>query len=142
SRLMAEWERQFAAKAQDYNDNQNENHRVLGVRGQFADIWRKIGKLKKALWDGQPLVGEQPREILMDLIAHCFLTIAMMDADPGDGTPEQPAVLTTEREGGNVHLAGDLPWALTSSGNMLSPDAQESRLWPRCGRERCTVHAM
>jgi hypothetical protein len=77
--LMSEWFHGFLQKARDYNDNQNENHRVLGTRGQFADIWRKIGKLKKALWDGQPLVGEQPREILMDLIAHCFLTIAMMD---------------------------------------------------------------
>ena len=81
SRLLPEWVDQFLLKAEDYNDNQNENHRVLGVKGQFADIWRKIGKLKKALWHDEPLVGEQPREILMDLVAHCLLTIELMDRE-------------------------------------------------------------
>lgn len=126
--LLSEWFAQFCRKAADYNDNENENHRQLGVQGQFADIWRKIGKLKKALWDGYSLVGEQPREILMDLIAHCFLTIAMMDSNPGDGGPSAPAVM----------VAGE-PW----QGRIKAqPKAEEDRLWPNCGRERCVVHAM
>lgn len=69
-------------KAADYNGSLvpgMENADVLGVRGQYADIWRKIAKLKKALWDGEELTGEQPREILLDLIGHAFLTIDMLD---------------------------------------------------------------
>lgn len=55
------------------------NADVLGEKGQFAEIWRKVGPLKRALWDGLELTREQPREILMDLIGHCLLTIEMLD---------------------------------------------------------------
>lgn len=82
--LLGEFARHAKEKAADYDGSDGEeNHRVLGVRGQFADIWRKIGKLKNALWDGRTLKGEQPREILMDLIGHAFLTIAMLDRAAG-----------------------------------------------------------
>lgn len=57
------------------------NHRALGAAGQFADIWRKVGPLKRALWDGQQLPRESPREILMDLVGHCLLTVAMIDRE-------------------------------------------------------------
>lgn len=60
---------------QHYGDNHNE----LGVRGQFADIWRKIKPLKRALWDGETLTRESPRQICLDLIGHCLLTILMLD---------------------------------------------------------------
>lgn len=81
--LVAEWWELYESKALDYNDGPAENHRVLGIRGQFSDLWRKMGKLKKAIWDGKPLATEQPREILMDQISHCFLMIAMMDDEEG-----------------------------------------------------------
>lgn len=54
-------------------------HQTLGPAGQFADIWRKVGPLKLALWEGKTLPREGPREICMDLIGHCLLTIAMLD---------------------------------------------------------------
>jgi hypothetical protein len=64
----------FAQKSLDYGDAADE----LGVRAQFVDINRKIRKLKRALWDGEELVGEQPVEILDDLIAHCLLAREML----------------------------------------------------------------
>jgi hypothetical protein len=81
--LLPEWWNLFVAKAADYNDGPAENHKVLGIKGQFGDMWRKVGKLKKALWDGKPLATEQPREITFDLISHCLLTVAMMDEEEG-----------------------------------------------------------
>lgn len=57
-----------------------DNHRELGLPGQYADIWRKIKPLKRALWDGDTAgFKESPREICLDLIGHCLLTIAMLD---------------------------------------------------------------
>ena len=56
-----------------------DNHSELGLPGQFSDIYRKIGPLKRALWEGKTLAREQPREICLDLIGHCLLTIAMLD---------------------------------------------------------------
>lgn len=130
--LLPEFWGRFAEKAADYNDNGNENHRQLGVRGQFADIWRKIGKLKKALWEGRQLVGEQPREILMDLIAHCFLTIAVIDGD----NPIGPVDMTSEE------FAQAYRQAAAQMPSRVMVAANEDRLWPSCGRERCVAHAM
>lgn len=48
---------------------------VLGAKGQYADMNRKMGKLKHTLWDGHEAVGETEEEMLMDLIGHCLLTI-------------------------------------------------------------------
>jgi hypothetical protein len=73
--LLPEWSLHFTNKNIDYADDANR----LGTKGAFVDIYRKVGKLKRAIWDGQELQGEQPREILIDLIGHCFLTIASMD---------------------------------------------------------------
>lgn len=68
----------FLEKSKDYGD---ESHEFMGAVGQFSDIYRKIIKLKRALVDGVELQGEQPVEILMDLVAHCWLTIAMLERD-------------------------------------------------------------
>lgn len=84
------WLQRFEEKAADYNDTGDlpfEPHTVLGIRGQFADLWRKVWKLKRALWDGQKLKGEQPIEIIDDLIAHLFLTrdlLVMEIPTPGE----------------------------------------------------------
>lgn len=69
-----------------------EAHRELGVRGQFSDIWRKIAPLKRALWEGEELPKEQPREICLDLIGHAILTIMMLDElDETDHYVERPS---------------------------------------------------
>lgn len=54
------------------------NANVLGPAGQFADIWRKIGPLRRSLWDGRELTREQPEEICLDLIGHLLLTVDML----------------------------------------------------------------
>jgi hypothetical protein len=62
------------------------NHRALGPKGQFGDIWRKIAPLKRALWDGIDLPREGAREILADLIGHALLTMEMLDHEvPREG---------------------------------------------------------
>lgn len=61
----------FLEKNQGYG-NTSEH---LGARGQYADMHRKMGKLKHTLWDGNPAVGESIEEMCMDLIGHAALTI-------------------------------------------------------------------
>lgn len=74
-REMPLWVDRFIAASVHYGDT---NADVLGPAGQFADIWRKIGPLKRALWEGQTLTREGVDEILRDLIGHSFLTLEMM----------------------------------------------------------------
>ena len=65
----------FIRKNREYG----ENAQTLGPKGQFADIWRKIAKLKTGLWEGKEdqLTSEGVDEILRDLIGHCLLTLSM-----------------------------------------------------------------
>lgn len=74
--LLPEWLEKFELANHDYG---NAPGAVLGVKGEFAEISRKTLKLKRALWDGVELIGEQPREILTDLIGHCYLAITRLD---------------------------------------------------------------
>lgn len=71
---MPQWADLFARKNADYGDGA----KVLGVRGQYADINRKMLKLKRALWDGELLEFEGADEVIMDLIGHLFLTLYMI----------------------------------------------------------------
>jgi hypothetical protein len=69
----------FNQRNADYRDADGfEPSEVLGIRGQFAELWRKVWKLKNALWDGREMVGESAEEILMDLMGHCALAIDMI----------------------------------------------------------------
>lgn len=64
----------FLKKNKDYGDSTyGDNAMRLGPRAQFVDIWRKVKKLKRAIWDGEDLTGEQPDEIFSDFIGHCLL---------------------------------------------------------------------
>lgn len=91
-RLLPEVKEHMYAGFQHYGDN----HVNLGIKGQFADIWRKIQPLKRALWEDRPLRWESPREICLDLIGHLLLTIRMIDqmsprGDHGMVAAEAPA---------------------------------------------------
>lgn len=93
SDLVPEFIKHQTEKAADYNESLVpgvENADVLGPRGQYAELWRKMAKLKKALWDGKPLNGEQPREVLLDFIGHCFLAIDMLDRQQMEEDPPMP----------------------------------------------------
>lgn len=96
--LVPEWKEKFLDKSMDYSSSDFSPHKILGEKGQFADIWRKIWKLKKGLWDGEDLRYEQPREILLDLIGHCFLAISEIDRTT-DAEP-QPATVEALKKAG------------------------------------------
>jgi len=76
SRILPDVVRHHAKAATHYPDS---NADVLGLAGQFGDIYRKIGPLKRAMWDKEELTREQPPEILRDLIGHCLLALQMYD---------------------------------------------------------------
>jgi hypothetical protein len=73
--IIPEFSARFIKASLHYGPN---NANVLGPAGQFADIWRKIGPLKRALWEGEELTRESAEEICMDLIGHLMLTIDML----------------------------------------------------------------
>lgn len=72
---LPDWIDEFARKNADYGDTSNH----LGARGQYAELWRKVGKLKRVMWDGKDLNFEQADEILRDLIGHCFLALLFLE---------------------------------------------------------------
>lgn len=84
--ILPEWKEMFLRKNMDYGDF----HITLGIAGQFVDMWRKIGKIRRSLWEGKPLVGEQPDEVLFDLAAHCFL--AALEYRRGNTRGDQPTL--------------------------------------------------
>lgn len=72
--LLLEWLSQFIEKNKGYKPGWD-----LGMSGEYAEIFRKTGKLHHSIWDGEKLEGEQPREVVMDLIGHCFLFLVHCD---------------------------------------------------------------
>jgi hypothetical protein len=72
--LVPEWRALFLRKNADYGDGAND----LGLKGQYAELNRKMTKLKRALWEGKTLTEEPPEEVILDLIGHLFLTLDMM----------------------------------------------------------------
>lgn len=62
----------FVAKSDGYGDDQEFD---LGAKAQFSEMNKKYKKLKHILWEGNPAVGEDVEEVLMDLIGHTLLTI-------------------------------------------------------------------
>ena len=65
----------FLQKNRDYGDGTMDEALKLGPKAQFVDMWRKIKKLKRALWDGEKLENESAGEIVMDFIGHGFLVL-------------------------------------------------------------------
>ena len=91
--LNHEWWRQFRAAYIEYGPGAADE---TGLAGQWGDLHRKVKKLKAPLWEGDEtrLTRETPRQVLMDLIGHCFLAIEMMDRGltPGrSSSPSEPA---------------------------------------------------
>ena len=79
----------FLQKVADYSNGEAVNWaNVLGDRGQFADIWRKVGKLQTGLWEGRELTGESVEEVVMDLIGHCLLILEMRTRNVGSDGAE------------------------------------------------------
>jgi hypothetical protein len=81
---LPQWAELFEAKNAGYQSSANDHFGPgkLGARGQYVELFRKMGKLHRALWDGEPLHGEAVDEVLMDLIGHCFLAIDALSNEP------------------------------------------------------------
>lgn len=75
--ILPEWQKLFLDKNAGYGDMADE----LGPKAQLVDIHRKVGKLKRALWDGKEIGEEDIREVTMDLIGHCFLLLHTLEND-------------------------------------------------------------
>jgi hypothetical protein len=67
----------YLRKSRDYGGNVMAMLK-LGPKASFVDLWRKVGKLKRCLWDGEPMQGEQTDEILMDCVGHILITLDEM----------------------------------------------------------------
>lgn len=67
------------------NEYGEEGANQLGLGGQYADINRKVLKLKRVMWDRESAEGwrEKPDEIMMDLIGHLLLSIQMYREETG-----------------------------------------------------------
>lgn len=89
--VLKEFLEGFEAKLAEYGNM----HTVLGVKAQFVDIHRKVGKLERAWWDDVDTSAwrEQPREIAMDLIGHLVLAVSLLDSTDFGKTslPDNPA---------------------------------------------------
>lgn len=85
STAIPEWAEHFLAKNADYGDQ----HAIIGLgpAAEFVGMWRKMFKLKKAIWEGAELNGEKAPEMLDDLIATCFLIKHLIALDEGTAEP-------------------------------------------------------
>jgi len=107
------WAELFARKNSEYGSGSAFD---LGERGQFSDIYRKIIKLKRAMWDEDEsvLTTEGVDEIIMDLIGHCFLTLEMRARKDAEKTNSfavnsvsiSPAMMTQDDFEAMVQKAG------------------------------------
>ncbi|HEY7418507.1 MAG TPA: hypothetical protein VH593_25225 [Ktedonobacteraceae bacterium] len=69
----------FRKKAEDHSGAPH--FMLLGAKGQFAEINKKFWKLYNAIWQDRDLRGEQPYEIVQDLIGHCLLMLWCLEDD-------------------------------------------------------------
>ena len=61
----------YLKKAKDYGGVSG----GLGPKAPFVDMWRKMIKLKRSLWEGEELQFEQPSEVLRDLIGTILIIL-------------------------------------------------------------------
>jgi hypothetical protein len=65
----------YLAKVKDYGGVSG----GLGPRAPFVDMWRKMIKLKRSLWEGHELKFEKPSEILKDMIGTVLNILVELD---------------------------------------------------------------
>lgn len=60
---------------------------ALGLAGQWGDLHRKVAKLKRSMWEGEPahLTRESEADILNDIIGHCLLALDMLGREMEGG---------------------------------------------------------
>jgi hypothetical protein len=90
----------------DQWEQEYQQERDLGLRGEFVGLYRKTRKLKTALWDRPtPPTGwrEGLRTILFEVIAHAFLMLCDWDREPAG----EDCIGCDE---GHTYEAGCLQW--------------------------------
>jgi hypothetical protein len=133
---LPEWARLFASKNAEYGAGNQASGTALGQRGQFADIWRKIGKLKTGIWDGNEdqLTSESVDEILLDLIGHCFLALHMRRQE--DQEKKTPGLsFTIIDDSGVVRLRSPLGGEGSSRISLKTLEEQHSRVKERLAQD-------
>lgn len=82
---VADW----SIKRQDYRDAFME----LGSKGQVSEIVRKVAKLKRGVWDGYELFGEDPEQIAKEIIPHCMMLVYLLRLEEGQHHGNQLSLL-------------------------------------------------
>jgi hypothetical protein len=80
--ILVEARDMWREKRGDYGDAFME----LGDKGQFSEIWRKVYKLKRSVWEGYELHGETPEQIAMELIPHCLMLVYLIRQERNGGS--------------------------------------------------------
>lgn len=77
-RLVREWSERFALGQAKYSEVEH-----LGPAGVFPDVNRKVGRIKRDVWEVMPLPeGAEPtREVILDVIGHLFLMLHLYDKE-------------------------------------------------------------
>lgn len=95
----------------------------LGLAGQWGDLHRKVAKLKRAMWEGDPsyLTRESMPEILQDIIGHCLLALEMVER--GLPVGRSPGASPTRTPGSAS------PSAASASGTDSASSASSEKPW-------------
>lgn len=82
--LQDAWAR-FAEANAEYGDSSKSE---TGLAGQWADLYRKVMKLKATFWAGEKgrLTRENEKDVLCDLIGHALLALKMVEDGETGGT--------------------------------------------------------
>lgn len=75
--MLEGWWTEFAEAYIEYGPGAADE---TGLAGQWADLHRKVRKLKRLMWEGEEgyLSRESEEEILRDIISHAFLAMEML----------------------------------------------------------------
>lgn len=66
----------FVKKNRNYTQHGRNISENFGTKGQFMKMYDKVGKLWAPFWEEKvDLEGEQPEEILQDLLGHVLLAL-------------------------------------------------------------------
>lgn len=125
SQLLMEFQRNLDMWNKEYTQP-----RDLGVRGEFANLYRKARKLKSIYWDGHDPANwrEGSRTMFMEIAAHAFLAIRDLDMEAKSDQDKEPYQGDDDDyDGGPVfHAPDQTKWLVTAS---FDPNKDTDRQW-------------
>lgn len=117
----------FINKNADYDVNGTNIAEKFGLKGQYMKLHDKVMKLERPLWNGEKLEGEQPEEVLGDLIAHALICLKFLwdgkihtpqvyrDVEKAPKIPKSPSDIIGP-EGLHFYVPGDPTTLIPGSG--------------------------